>query len=442
MNKNTASLPRSAFAKACLLITFLYPSAMSAEVLVNPDNDTVSLMHTYLSGQQPNFQNYVINSPEVINADEFSRQDLIRNNVIRLSEAYGNLQNVTALIFDVESSLLNWDSEREAFPISLFMPDYYIAVGDGVSFLNSQEARYWALPLDEAREIAKNLPSNRSINVRLQIDNLKISEHNGKFIAGNVAWVEVGDVRTGQVIGKYAPQTATKNIVDSEATEAAQLRISSGLSIPAINSTWDEVTNWISERSLHGDWIWNKAPFEERLRENSQPLDHRFRGESDILFLGFNPREGWRKNSIAAIQGTKISNDDTSLVGRGFSCHTEHVGDICGFFGFRVEAEKLRLKYIGLSFDTLNSSASEVASDILGEDLGIFNVTTDLRMRISNRTYTTHMYTLGNIISGAHPIWDLRRNMPNGQHAGTMVYVTSLDNFAAGNTAVSILMTE
>ena len=425
-------------------ITFLLScsSPLVAETLINPDDEEIRMLHAHLAGYHPNFQNYVESSELVRGADEFSKQEVVQSELARISNLYEKSGGVKSLIFDVQAAIREWDSEKSAFPISLFSPDTYIAVGGGVVMSNAQEARHWGLTTENARKVAENLPFNRSVNIRVELDNLELSVTNEKMIAGNVAWVKVFDARTGEELGEYVPHQSQKAITSDEFVASASQRIIDRIMVPALNSTWEEVTNWIFERSLHGDWIWTDAPFEERLRENSSPLEHRFRGDSDILFVGFSPREGWRKNSIAAIMGTKISNDDRSLVGRRFDCHTDQVGDLCGFFGFRVEDEVLRLKYISVSFDTLSGDISEVASSVLGEDVGMFNITTDLWMRVSNNTYMTQLYTIGEERVGPHPLWDLRRGMPNGMHANTMIYITSLDRFAPGSTAVSLLIAE
>ena len=427
---------------AGIALLSLYPSMLFSETLINPGDEEIQMLHAYLSGHQPNFQNYVENSNLFREADEFTKQDVIKSELARISGIYENSGDIQSLVFDVQTSIREWDSESSSFPISLFSPDTYISVGGGVVMSNAQEARHWSLPIENARSIAENLPFNRSVNIRVELDNLGLSPTNEKMITGNVAWVKVFDARTGEELGEYVPHQIKKIISSDEEVASVSGKILDRLMIPAINSTWEEVTDWIFERSLYGDWIWTDAPFEERLRESSSPLEHRFRGDSDILFVGFNPREGWRKNSIAAIMGTKISNDDRSLVGRRFDCHTDQVGDLCGFFGFRVEDEVLRLRYIAISFDTLSGDVNEVVSRVLGDDAGMFNVTTDLRVRTSNSTYTTQLYTIGEERVGPHPLWDLRRNMPNGMHANTMIYITSLDRFASGNTAVSLLIAE
>lgn len=405
------------------LASLFFAAPAVAQIADSPDEAFVEILHDILSGASPDFEIEARKTSTYREADEFTRAAVLKEEAARLREKYTEVAGYEGLTLAVSTSLGEWDAEREAFPISLFKAGAYIDFGPGVAFSNPIEARYWILPLDEARTIPSRLPATRSMIAEVTLNNLEVSAENANRVTGDIIEVVLKNSQ-GDELGRY--DVAGPRQLDESINLGAVARgLADTLRVPQLGSDLAAGLAWAQDNAEGVAWSvrgFSGPVVYEGMNEGPFP---RFVPNSDVVRIGFSSTGETAKGILrgAGFNLGQLTSPD--WFGAQFDCYTADIVDRCGMMIFVKQGDTHVLNEIIILDDFMRTNFRDLTKSVLGDSVAAYSyderTPTTVGTSISYR-FDGELYYLGPREAGGIPALDVRVGYRDNYHAPVMLY--------------------
>lgn len=366
-----------------LLLATAFASAFcinpaSAKVAELPDAKFIDLLHSNLMGEAPDFEEQARYTPAYLNADEFSKSEVLKEQADILRQEYLDIAEYDGLLLRVRAEVGEWDGNKGGFPITLFLPGTYVNTGSGsgyttgVGFTNHIEARYWTMAVDEARGIADKLGNNRTVDLMVEISNLHIRDEQQHVITGQVDKVTIFNSENVE-IGAY--EVEPPRVVDASADVGAIARSATELlKVPELGVGLDEAFAWATE-SFDGV-AWRVRNFDAALKyEGTETREYRdFLPNSETVRIAFGPDFDSAKIALNTFNFERNKSDTEFAFGKNFDCRSPEVLDRCGLLLFEKQDGVHRLVETVLLQEVPNGDYQSLIPTLLGDDLAAYSL--------------------------------------------------------------------
>lgn len=367
---------------ATALTSAIGAGAAFAKVADNPDGDFLRVLHSRLSGAAPNFEDEAKKSAAYINADEFSRADVLKEQADLLRQAYQDVAEYDQLSLRVRAELGDWDADRGAFPITLFMPGTYIDMrtskggyAPGVTFSNAAEARYWAMPVDQARGIAEAVGDRRDIELVVEMGELHISAQNSQLVTGEVHKVTVMTPDNIEV-GSYAPEPARVADAGADQSGIAQ-RMPELLDVPQLGSDLDTALEWAAASFEGVAWSVQKFSGPVEYEGSDEWPYNNFVPNADLVRVSFSHSTDSAKGALRHAGFDRNKSDAGSAFGENLDCNSADVLDRCGIMLFEKQDGGHRLVELVVLTEVAEGDYKSLIPALVGDDLAAFEYDED-----------------------------------------------------------------
>lgn len=408
---------------SCILGTIASGAAI-AKVADNPDGDFMLNLHAYLAGEAPNFDEEARKTTAYNNADEFSKSEVLKEQADILRQGFQGMAEYDGLSMRVRASLGDWDGERGAFPVTLFMPSTYIDMhtnmggyAPGVTFSNAAEARYWHMPVDQARDIADAIGPSRSVELIVDMTELEVTEENSRLVTGEVTSVAVLSPDNVE-LGTYKVESARQADSGADHTGIA-VRVPELLDVPQLGVDLESALAW-AEGSFEGV-AWSVRNFSGPVAfagtdvvpfSNAVP-------KAELVRVSFSHSEGSAKGALRNAGFNRDKSEAEGAFGRWLDCGSPDVLDRCGVMLFEMQGGVHRLVETVVLTEVAEADYQSIIPALIGEDISAFEYDENTPMHSSG---LGELYYLGAREAGGMRSVNFREQFRDIYKAPIMLY--------------------
>ena len=318
----------------------------SAETYANPDDTWWRAFIEALDGAEPDLAAAARQDRRYVDADEFSRDQVLADIVAEMQARRQQIDPATAIVtLPMQARLGDYSSDLGGFPVSLFAPDTYLPIAGGrqLHFRNAREMALYPLELEAAKGLRARIGLNDVI-AELTLEDIRPSNTRRGAYDAHVARVAYS-TRQGEPLltVEAAPEPARAGADTASSADAIRTAVTEAAGLPPLGATWAEA----QEQFLGDDYYYvvNAAKWYPPM--GPQPVY--VRRDAAILTLqepeadkGFRvylqPVEGdWGQDTGVSSNVTDVLGQgglDTDGLGAGLNCGTPDVADRCAVLRF------------------------------------------------------------------------------------------------------------
>lgn len=317
-----------------------------AETFANPDDAWWLSFIEALNGTAPDLTAAARQDRRYLDADEFSRDQVLADIVAELEAQRQQIDPATAIVtLPMQARLGDYISDLGGFPVSLFGPDTYVPIAGGkqLRFRNASEMALYPVELEAAKDLRARIGLNDVI-AELTLEDIRPSNIRSGAYDAHVAQIAYS-TRQGDPLLTVdaAPEAARAGADTASGADAIRTAITEAAGLPPLGATWAEAQAQFMDNDYYyvvntAKWYPPMGPQPVYVRRDGAILTLK-EPEADKSFRVYlQPVEGdWGQDTGVSLSVTDILEQgglDTDGLGAGLNCGTPDVADRCAVLRF------------------------------------------------------------------------------------------------------------
>ena len=318
----------------------------SAETYANPDDAWWQALIETLDGSEPDLTAAARQDLRYMDADEFSRDQVLADTVAEMQARRRQIDPATAIVtLPMQARLGDYSSDLGGFPVSLFAPDTYLPIAGGrqLHFRNARELALYPVELEAAKGLRARIGLSDVI-AELTLEDIRPSNTRRGAYDAHVARVAYS-TRQGEPLltVEAAPEPAREGADSAFGADAIRTAITEAAGLPRLGATWVEAQEQFMRNDYYyvvntAKWYPPSGPEPVYVRRDGAILTLH-EPEADRGFRVYlQPIEGhWGQDTGASFSVTDVLGQDgldTDGLGAGLNCGTPDVADRCAVLQF------------------------------------------------------------------------------------------------------------
>ncbi len=318
----------------------------SAETYANPDDTWWRAFIEALDGAEPDLAAAARQDRRYVDADEFSRDQVLADIVAEMQARRQQIDPATATVtLPMQARLGDYSGDEEGFPVGLFGADTYVPIAGGrqLRFRNAREMAFYPVELEEAKDLRARIGLDDVI-AELTLEGIRPSKTRSGAYDAHVAQVAYFTQQGEPLLTvDAAPQVAGAGADVASGADAIRTAITEAAGLPPLGATWAEAQAQFMDNDYY--YVVNTAKWYPPM--GTQPVYVRRDGailtlqepEADEGFRVYlQPVEGdWGQDTGVSFNVTDVLGQgglDTDGLGAGLNCGTPDVADRCAVLRF------------------------------------------------------------------------------------------------------------